>query len=67
MLMSALPPKADIATTREMVDVSRRLHQPDAVRRPAANDCLHVWPVSRRVNSWKAADNDPALIARVAV
>jgi putative SOS response-associated peptidase YedK len=35
--------------------------------RPAANDYLQMWPVSRRVNSSRAADDDPTLIARAAI
>jgi putative SOS response-associated peptidase YedK len=35
--------------------------------RTAANDYLQMWPVSRRVNSSKAADGDPTLIDRVTV
>jgi putative SOS response-associated peptidase YedK len=35
--------------------------------RPAANDYLQMWPVSRRVNSSRAPDDDPTLIDRVAV
>src|SRR5215831_13087019 len=35
--------------------------------RPAANDYLQAWPVSRRVNSSLAADDDPTLIDRVAI
>jgi putative SOS response-associated peptidase YedK len=34
--------------------------------RPAANDWLQMWPVSRRVNSSKAADDDPTLIEPIA-
>jgi putative SOS response-associated peptidase YedK len=34
--------------------------------KPAPNDYLQVWPVSRRVNSSRAAGDDPALIDRVA-
>lgn len=30
--------------------------------RPAANDYLQTWPVSRNVNSSRAPDDDPALI-----
>jgi putative SOS response-associated peptidase YedK len=30
--------------------------------RPAANDALQVWPVSRRVNSSRAPGDDPTLI-----
>jgi len=33
---------------------------------PAPDDYLQVWPVSRRVNSSRAAGDDPALIDRVA-
>jgi putative SOS response-associated peptidase YedK len=35
--------------------------------RPAANDYLQMWPVSRRVNSSKAADDDSTLIEPIAV
>jgi hypothetical protein len=34
-------------------------------REPAANDVLQRWPVSKRVNSSKAPDDDPTLIERV--
>lgn len=34
--------------------------------RPAPEDLLQRWPVSRRVNSSKAPDDDPSLIDRVA-
>jgi putative SOS response-associated peptidase YedK len=34
--------------------------------KPAPNDYLQVWPVSRRVNSSRTAGDDPALIDRVA-
>ena len=34
--------------------------------KPAANDYLQVWPVSRRVNSSRASSDDPTLIDRVA-
>jgi putative SOS response-associated peptidase YedK len=34
--------------------------------RPAANDLLHRWPVSKRVNSSRAPDDDPTLIERIA-
>jgi putative SOS response-associated peptidase YedK len=34
--------------------------------KPAPNDYLQVWPVSRRVNSSRAAGDDPTLINRVA-
>jgi putative SOS response-associated peptidase YedK len=33
--------------------------------RPAANDYLQTWPVSRKVNSSRAPDDDPALIERI--
>jgi putative SOS response-associated peptidase YedK len=33
--------------------------------RPAANDYLQTWPVSKRVNSSRAPDDDPTLIDRV--
>jgi putative SOS response-associated peptidase YedK len=33
--------------------------------RPAPEDYLQEWPVSRRVNSSRAADDDPTLIERV--
>jgi putative SOS response-associated peptidase YedK len=34
--------------------------------KPAANDYLQAWPVSRRVNSSRAPSDDPTLIDRVA-
>ena len=34
--------------------------------RPAANDYLQAWPVSRRVNSSRAAGDDPTLIEQIA-
>jgi putative SOS response-associated peptidase YedK len=34
--------------------------------RPAANDYLQCWSVSRRVNSSRAPDDDPTLIDRIA-
>jgi putative SOS response-associated peptidase YedK len=34
--------------------------------RPAAEDCLQEWPVSRRVNSSRAPSDDPALIEQIA-
>ena len=34
--------------------------------KPAANDYLQVWPVSRQVNSSRAPGDDPTLIERVA-
>ena len=34
--------------------------------KPAANDYLQAWPVSRRVNSSRASSDDPTLIDRVA-
>jgi putative SOS response-associated peptidase YedK len=33
--------------------------------RPAANDYLQTWPVSRKVNSWRAPDDDPMLIEKI--
>ena len=33
--------------------------------RPASNDLLQRWPVSRRVNSSRAPDDDPTLIERM--
>ena len=35
--------------------------------KPAANDVLQCWPVSRRVNSSRAPDDDASLIEPVAV
>ncbi len=32
--------------------------------KPAAEDLLQWWPVSKRVNSSRASDDDPALIER---
>jgi putative SOS response-associated peptidase YedK len=34
--------------------------------KPAANNYLQTWPVSRRVNSSRAPGDDPTLIDRVA-
>ena len=34
--------------------------------KPAPDDYLQVWPVSRRVNSSRAPSDDPALIDRLA-
>ena len=34
--------------------------------RPAPNDYLQAWPVSRRMNSSRAPSDDPTLIERVA-
>jgi putative SOS response-associated peptidase YedK len=38
-----------------------------ALLRPAANDVLQRWPVSRRVNSSRAPADDATLIERVEV
>jgi putative SOS response-associated peptidase YedK len=38
----------------------------NALLMSAPNDYLQVWPVSRRVNSSRAPDDDPTLIDRVA-
>jgi putative SOS response-associated peptidase YedK len=35
--------------------------------KPAANDLLQRWPVSKRVNSSRAPADDPTLIDRVAL
>jgi putative SOS response-associated peptidase YedK len=35
------------------------------ILRPAANDYLQAWPVSKRVNSSRAPDDDPSLIDRI--
>jgi putative SOS response-associated peptidase YedK len=35
--------------------------------KPAGNDVLQCWPVSRRVNRSRAPDDDPSLIEAVAV
>jgi putative SOS response-associated peptidase YedK len=34
--------------------------------KPAANDVLQCWPVSRRVNSSRASDDDASLVEAVA-
>jgi len=36
-----------------------------AFLKPAANDLLQKWPVSKRVNSSRAPDDDPTLIEAV--
>jgi len=33
--------------------------------KPAPNDLLQKWPVSKRVNSSRASDDDPTLIERL--
>ena len=33
--------------------------------KPASNDLLQKWPVSKRVNSSRASDDDPTLIERI--
>ena len=33
--------------------------------RPASDDLLQRWPVSRRMNSSRAPDDDPTLIERM--
>jgi putative SOS response-associated peptidase YedK len=35
-----------------------------ALMKPAGNDVLQKWPVSKRVNSSRAPDDDPTLIER---
>jgi putative SOS response-associated peptidase YedK len=35
--------------------------------KPASNDLLQKWPVSKRVNSSRASDDDPTLIDRVSL
>jgi putative SOS response-associated peptidase YedK len=37
-----------------------------ALLKPAANDVLRRWPVSKRVNSSRAPDDDPSLIQAIA-
>jgi putative SOS response-associated peptidase YedK len=36
-----------------------------ALMKPAGNDVLQKWPVSKRVNSSRAPDDDPTLIDRL--
>ena len=35
--------------------------------KPAADDVLQRWPVSKRVNSSRAPDDDPTLIEKITV
>ena len=35
--------------------------------KPAPNDLLQKWPVSKRVNSSRASDDDPTLIEEIAM
>jgi putative SOS response-associated peptidase YedK len=35
--------------------------------KPAAEDLLQRWPVSKRVNSSRAPDDDPTLIERISL
>jgi len=37
------------------------------VLKPAANDFLQRWPVSKRVNSSRAPNDDPSLIERISI
>jgi hypothetical protein len=37
------------------------------VLKPAADDLLQRWPVSKRVNSSRAPDDDPTLIEKIAL
>jgi putative SOS response-associated peptidase YedK len=37
------------------------------VLKPAPDDLLQRWPVSKRVNSSRAPDDDPTLIERISV
>jgi putative SOS response-associated peptidase YedK len=37
------------------------------VLKPAAEDVLQRWPVSNRVNSSRAADDDPTLIEKISI
>ncbi len=37
------------------------------ILKPAPNDLLQKWPVSKRVNNSRASDDDPSLIERVEV
>jgi putative SOS response-associated peptidase YedK len=39
--------------------------QAAALMKPAGERVLLMWPVSKRVNSSRAPDNDPTLIERV--
>lgn len=39
----------------------------NALLKPAATDILQRWPVSKRVNSSRAPDDDPTLIERVSL
>ncbi len=38
-----------------------------ALLKPAANDVLQRWPVSKRVNSSKASYDDPTLIDPISI
>jgi putative SOS response-associated peptidase YedK len=51
----------------ESKDFASWLNGGAALLRPAANDVLRLWPVSRRVNSSRAPADDPTLIERVEV
>jgi putative SOS response-associated peptidase YedK len=35
--------------------------------KPAPDDLLQRWPVSKRVNSSRAPDDDPTLIERISI
>jgi hypothetical protein len=36
-----------------------------ALLKPAAEDCLRLWPVSRRVNKTGTGDDDPTLLDEI--
>jgi putative SOS response-associated peptidase YedK len=45
--------------------VKRRAEAGIEMLKPAPNDFLQKWPVSKRVNSSRADDDDPTLVEKV--
>jgi putative SOS response-associated peptidase YedK len=55
--------KGVVYTDLESTDFASWLNEGGStLLRPAANDVLQRWPVSRRVNSSRAPADDPTLI-----
>ena len=61
---TTLKPTQDTAERRQVTVMFSDLV---ALLKPAANDVLQRWPVSRRVNSSRAPVDDPTLVERVEV
>ena len=69
--VSALPPKATLPAPMPVL-LAEKDYEPWLsgkagleLLKPAAENMLQKWPVSKRVNSSRAPDEDPTLIDRV--